>query len=133
MERAFAMWLASEMESRGWNQAELARRSNISRAHISRIATGHLQAGETACRNIARALGLPFAEVFRRARALPEIEPGSITRRLCDMAQALTESDQRILLCIAEAMAISQAARRDRKAGEVKRRKSPGSKRKPKV
>ena len=36
----FIDWLQQEMLNRGWNQAELARRSGTTTAQISRVMTG---------------------------------------------------------------------------------------------
>jgi transcriptional regulator with XRE-family HTH domain len=68
---SFASWLQEELRQRGWNQAELARRSGITTAQVSRLLTGEQHPGPTACRKIARALHIPAEEIFRKAGLLP--------------------------------------------------------------
>ncbi|HEX2951375.1 MAG TPA: helix-turn-helix transcriptional regulator [Armatimonadota bacterium] len=68
----FANWLQDQLTQRGWDQAELARRGNISPAQVTRIMSGERRAGPDACRAIARALQLPPEEVFRQAGLLPK-------------------------------------------------------------
>lgn len=68
---AFGDWLQGELNNRGWDQAELARRSGISTAQISRIVTGGRQPGRSSIDGIARALRLPPEDVLRQAGILP--------------------------------------------------------------
>lgn len=70
-QESFTEWLQREMEKRGWNQAELSRRSGVTTAQVSRINTGEQRPGPTVCRAFARALQLPPEEVFRRVGLLP--------------------------------------------------------------
>ncbi|MCW5876495.1 MAG: helix-turn-helix transcriptional regulator [Anaerolineales bacterium] len=67
----FADWLQSELQERSWNPAELARRSGVSNAHISRTLAGLVQPGPEALRKIARALSVPSDLVFDKAGILP--------------------------------------------------------------
>jgi len=67
----FTEWLTNELTVKGWDQAELSRRSGITTAHISRIMTGQRHPGSDALSGIARALRLPPEDVFRRAGLLP--------------------------------------------------------------
>lgn len=67
----FSAWLQQEIAKRGWDQAELARRSKITPGQVSHILSGDRKPGSTACRGIARALQLPPEEVFRHAGLLP--------------------------------------------------------------
>lgn len=67
----FAYWLEDQLHARGWNQAELVRRSGMSSGTISRIITGGRNPGADAIANIAQALHLPAEEVMRHAGLLP--------------------------------------------------------------
>ncbi len=67
----FADWLQSELQQRAWSPAELARRSGVSNAHISRTLAGLVQPGPEALRKIARGLSLPSDIVFDKAGVLP--------------------------------------------------------------
>lgn len=66
----FEKWLQQELDKRGWDQNELAKRSEragykISQSQLSRIMSGERQAGPDACIAIAYAFGIPREEVFR--------------------------------------------------------------------
>ena len=72
---SFTDWLREEIKKRGWDQAELARRSGVSTGTVSRIMTGGRNAGPDFCIGIAKALGLPRSEVFKaRGWLLSELE-----------------------------------------------------------
>lgn len=73
MEENFLSWLQAQLAERNWTQAELARRSGISTASISRIFSGARNTGTDVCQAIALALRLPPDELYRRAGLLPNI------------------------------------------------------------
>lgn len=89
----FANWLQNELNNRGWDQAELSRRSEITKAQISRVLVGDRSAGVDFCIAVARALGIPREEVFR-ARGWLLREPQQVVTsdadpRLIKMAEAV--------------------------------------------
>lgn len=59
--------MQGQLESRGWNQADLERASGVSSAQISRIINGTRGAEAESLRAFAKAFGLSQAEVFYRA------------------------------------------------------------------
>jgi transcriptional regulator with XRE-family HTH domain len=63
----------NELEERGWNRAELSRRSKVSEAHISRVMSQTYKPGPEFCEKIAKALDLPAVLVFEKAGILPTI------------------------------------------------------------
>ncbi len=65
----FANWLTGEINRLGWSQSELARRAGLSSGLISQVLSGQ-KPGERFCKGVARALGVPEDEVFRRAGIL---------------------------------------------------------------
>lgn len=67
----FGDWLTTQLDEKGWSQAELARRAHISQPTLSRIISGLRQVGPDAAAAIARALGQPPEKVFRLAGLLP--------------------------------------------------------------
>lgn len=100
---AFGEWLQRELDNRGWDQAELSRRSGISSAQVSRIVTGGRQPGKDSINGIARALRLPPEEVLRQAGVLPpknaNLTPGD-RRALVetmDKIAALSHDSQRLV------------------------------------
>ena len=68
---SFSDWLMVQLRDRGWDQAELVRRSGMSSGTISRIITGSRKPGTDATKGIARALKMPVEEVMRKAGLLP--------------------------------------------------------------
>lgn len=73
----FAEWLQRELDKRGWDQSELARRSEMSTAQVSRVVSGGRDAGPEFCIAISRALRIPREDVFR-ARGWLLTEPESV-------------------------------------------------------
>ena len=61
----FASWLQQELDKRGWNHTELARRSEVTPGQISRVANGSRGAGPDLCIAIAKGLDLSREKVFR--------------------------------------------------------------------
>lgn len=72
MKEDFVAWLVEELRTRGWPQAEFARRAEISPATVSRVLSGENNPGEDFLVGAARALGVPVEEVMRRAGKLPD-------------------------------------------------------------
>ena len=68
----FIEWLRHEIEIRGWQVSDLARKAELSSGTLSRILSQERNAGPEVCVALARALGVPPELVFRRAGLLPE-------------------------------------------------------------
>lgn len=67
----FSTWLQEQLNERGWDQADLVRRSGVSQSQVSRIMTGTRNPGPETSKAIARALRLPPEDVLRQAGILP--------------------------------------------------------------
>jgi len=67
----FGSNLTKLLEQKGWSQAELARRTGRSRTAISDIISGKRAIGRDLALDIADALNIPPAEMFRLAGLLP--------------------------------------------------------------
>lgn len=70
MTRAFAFWLQQELESRGWNQSDLARAARqrgytLGTAQVSRILNQEQEAGISSVIAIAHGLGISRESAFR--------------------------------------------------------------------
>lgn len=63
----FNDWLLTELDDRGWNQSDLARKSGMSPGHISHILAGTRKAGLDFYQGVGRALRVPLDEVLRQA------------------------------------------------------------------
>lgn len=74
----FPVWLQSELNRRGWDQAELARRSGITKAQISRVMVGDRSAGVEFCIAVATALRISRDEVFRARGWLLRTSPSVV-------------------------------------------------------
>lgn len=66
----FSGWLGTVIVQRGISQADLARDSGLSQAHISKLVSGKSGAGITTCVALAKALGLSVDYVMRQAGIL---------------------------------------------------------------
>ena len=69
----FSEWLQGEMEKLDMSQADLARRSRISKAYISRIINNQREPSAEILVLLASALNLPSEEVFRAAGLLSKL------------------------------------------------------------
>jgi transcriptional regulator with XRE-family HTH domain len=69
----FQTWLLVELRSRGWSQAELARRAKISKAAISNILSNQRKPGPELCEAIAKAFNVSPEIVFREAKIFPPL------------------------------------------------------------
>ena len=101
----FQDWLRAEIERKGWNQAELARRAGLSEAAVSRIMSKskhsqiRRQPGRGACQGIARALEVPVSVVYPAAGYLPDAEPISRRRALIEfISEQMSEQEYSDLL-----------------------------------
>lgn len=99
MNSTFTEWLSSEMELRGWSQAELARRANTSRSAINGLLSGSRGPGPDLARSIAHALKLPDETVFRAAGLLPPVsELDELKAQMLELTANLSREEQREIL-----------------------------------
>lgn len=73
MDEQFAKWINEFIQNKGWTQAELARRANLSKASISDISSGKITPGFEICMKLAKAMSIPPQEVLRKANLLPSV------------------------------------------------------------
>jgi transcriptional regulator with XRE-family HTH domain len=71
MNKTFSQWLLEMLKDRAWSQAELARRSGLSRTAISDVISEKAKAGNAFCRSVASAFHVPVDDVYRAAGLLP--------------------------------------------------------------
>lgn len=102
----FSSWLAGELNTRGWTQSKLARKSNLSSAMISLLLQGHRGLGAEGAIAIADALGFPSELVFRKAGLLPpKPQADRMLAKLTTIYHSLIEADRTKLLKVAQALA----------------------------
>ena len=91
----FPEWLQSELDKRGWKQADLVRRSHINGGLLSQVLSGQRRPGMEFCKGIALGLGLSDIEVLRRS-GLTDEKPkfGPIVESAATMLNDLGEEDQ---------------------------------------
>ncbi len=70
----FNDWLVEQLKEKDWSQADLAKKSNLTRATISNYVNGRIP-DKVALRKLARALKLPPETVFEKAGLLPKKTP----------------------------------------------------------
>lgn len=104
----FSDWLQSELKKRGWDQADLVKRSGISQSQVSRIMNGMRRPGPEATTSIAKALHIPTDEAFRRAGLLPP-ENTNLTpsdektlAELIEKVASLSPENQRLVFDLVE-------------------------------
>ena len=68
----FSEWLLHEMGQRNISQQDLAQKSGITAAQISRVISGQRGLGEKSLTAIAHALKISPVTIFRKAGLLPE-------------------------------------------------------------
>ena len=68
----FVSFIKEELKKRNWSHAELARRSGISQAHISRVLNSDYQPGLELLNSLSTSFNLPPEQLFRLANILPE-------------------------------------------------------------
>lgn len=112
----FTDWLQDELRRRGWEQADLVKRSGMSQSQISRIMNGMRRPGPEAMTNIARALHVPTDEAFRRAGLLPP-ENANLTPsdqrsfdEMVEMIAALSPGNQRLVFDLVKRIKQSEDA-----------------------
>ncbi|MBK7201912.1 helix-turn-helix transcriptional regulator [Candidatus Amarolinea dominans] len=101
----FADWLQQELRARGWNQAELVRRSGLSVAYVSNLVSGMRSPGTGAISQLARALGVSPEEIMRQAGMFPASANSQQTlAELSKKIEKLSESDRQIILAMVNRM-----------------------------
>lgn len=107
-EADFSTWLQDQLNERGWDQADLVRRSGVSQSQVSRIMTGMRKPGPEVSRAIARALHITSDEVFRVAGILPPKNVNLTTDdqraldELIDKIIMLSPENQRLVIQLVE-------------------------------
>mgnify|MGYP002392128653 CR=1 FL=1 len=97
--REFVCWLQAEMDKRGWNQADLARESGLSRGAVGNVLRQERDPGKDFLIGIAYALKLPPETVFRIAGVLPEVsDETEQSEQLLHLYRLLPEELQNQLL-----------------------------------
>ena len=78
--KKFSEWLRKEINDRNWTQAELAERSSVPNATISRIINNTRDPGPEIANKLAKALNYPPELLFRKAGLLPETKEYAINQ-----------------------------------------------------
>lgn len=95
----FSVWLLQEMESRGWNQAELHRKSGLSRTVISDVLSNKVSPGYEFCIAVGKALHVPGDHIMRIAGLLPPLpERTQQIEQLIYLFERLNEKDRQTVL-----------------------------------
>ena len=95
----FSVWLLQEIESRGWNQAELHRKSGLSRTVISDVLSNKVSPGYEFCIAVGKALHVPGDHIMRIAGLLPPLpERTQQIEQLIYLFERLNEKDRQTVL-----------------------------------
>lgn len=91
-------WLSKELRDRGWSYRELGRRAGLSNSAVTVVMNQKSGAGPNFCASIARALGMPPEEVFRKAGLLPRLDANTeadpIIQQILDRLKHLTPKER---------------------------------------
>jgi len=74
-EKDFVTWLTEEIERRGWNYSELARRVGVSSSNVHTFISRKRNPTWDFCAGVAHAFGLAEDEVFRKAGLISPLPP----------------------------------------------------------
>lgn len=103
MER-FTDWLNENMTKRNWSQYDLATRSGLSQAAISKVLSGERKPGIELCKRIAKAFDLSTSTVLQIAGLLPKKEENTdplIDQIMTLSNQLLNDEDKELLIQLA--------------------------------
>jgi len=99
----FSGWLLQELENRGWNQAELHRKSGLSKTIISDVISDKVTPGYEFCIAIGKALHIPPEIVMRLAGLLPQVPAKTEQHeKLLYTFEQLNAKDQQTILDMME-------------------------------
>ena len=99
----FTEWLHQQLEKRGMSQADLARKSGLSRARISQVLSGDTLTADFVI-SVARALKTPIVPILELADIIPR-QPrpeDPEAKRLLDAWARFPEDERRVLLDVLE-------------------------------
>ena len=95
----FVFFIKEELTIRNWSNAELAKRSGISQAHISRVLNSDYLPGIDLLKSFSHALNVPVEQLFRLAGLLPEkkeLEPEK--ERMLHLFSQLEHKEKQLIL-----------------------------------
>lgn len=93
-------WLYFELAVRDWTQSDLARRSGISVAHVSRLMSGERAFTLETYTAIARAFRVPLEDLLRLAGVLRTPAPDSKLALLCRLLHDMEVNEQERLVTL---------------------------------
>lgn len=94
----FSGWLQDEMNKRGWNNSELARRAGVTRGAIGNVLRGDRRPGSDLAAAIAKAFGMRPDEVFQIAGILPDLNIGNPAKEIAYITDQLSLDRQQQLI-----------------------------------
>lgn len=99
----FSNWILRKLDEKQWNQAELSRKSGLTRTTISDIISGKAKAGFDSCAGIANAFRMPVTEVLQQAGLIPKIpEATAKEAQLIHMFRSMDDQDKKTIMNMAE-------------------------------
>ena len=109
MSNGFLTWVFEEMNRRDWRNADLARRSGLSDATVSRVFSGERLPSWDFCAGVAQAFGMRAEEIFRQAGLLPSLPPEVVNeQQLVYLYRHLDPARQQAALAMMHGLAQSE-------------------------
>ena len=97
--QGFVDFIRDELSKRNWAHAELARRSGISQAHISRVINSNYQPGIEFLNSIASCMNLSKEYIYKLAGLLSENPKSNvIIEEIHQILESLSNEDQKLVL-----------------------------------
>lgn len=122
---SFSDWLTTQLQEKGMSQADLARKSGVTRQAINNYVNGMRQSPDmNSVKKIARALGVPVEEVLRITNILPPTTIPPELERLRFILGLLPPDRQEDLVNYAEYL-YQQQERQEREGKIGKRLENP--------
>lgn len=103
----FVDWLQSELDTRGWRQAELARRGGLHTGHLSKVLSRERKPGVEFCRGVAHAFNMRDTDVMKIAGLAASTSPDDQTpsvRELVGTFNELSDENQETILKMLRAL-----------------------------
>ncbi len=105
MENDFVEWIQSELNNRGWNNRELAKRSGLKDSTISMTLNRQNRVSFDFCLGIAKAFRMLPEQTLRQAGLLPPVSSVSddaLVQKIIELIKQLPASEKKLLLELAE-------------------------------
>jgi len=98
-------YIESELQSRGWTQADLARESGLNTSVISNLINGNRKLGLSSLLGFVKAFGVSADKILREAGLLPPVpERTEAHEQVLHLWDQLSATDRQVVLDLMEVL-----------------------------